>query len=377
VPHIASADLDSQVVRTEGDWVIVTRRDDAAGLTLGIARPIGSSLRDLRLTAMRNLGYGLALAGLACVGIVPLSRRLTRNLASLSEGAERLARGDLETRVPVRSRDELGRLAETFNQMAGSLRQQQEGLLERERLRKELEMSRRIQVELLPREPLRLEFAEVSGVSLPAREVGGDFFNYFTLQDGSLAVLVGDVSGKGVPAALLAANLQATLRARLPLEPDLAALATSLDEQVEASTPGSVFVTLFMAVLSPDLRTLRWLNAGHNPQYLLRAGGGAEALGPGGRPLGLLPGGGFEPGEQKLAEGDALFLYTDGLVDSENAGGDYYGQERLEALLAQAGDATPSELLARVESTARGFRDGLEAGDDATLVVLRLARHGS
>jgi serine phosphatase RsbU (regulator of sigma subunit) len=373
VPGITDPKLDSQVLRTSGDWVLVTRRDAESGLTLGIARPIGESLRELRLTALRNLGYGLALAGLACVGIVPISRRMTRNLATLTEGAERLAGGDLDTRVPVRSRDEFGRLAETFNQMASSLRAQQEGLLERERLRKELEMSRLIQEELLPHEPLCLEFAEVSGISLPAREVGGDFFNYFTLADGSLAVLVGDVSGKGVPAALLAANLQATLRARLPLERDLATLAASLDEQVEASTPGSVYVTLFMAVLSRERRTLRWVNAGHNPQFLLRAEGGAEALGSGGRPLGLLPGGGFEPGERALGEGDALFLYTDGLTDSENPAGDYFGRERLEELLREAGDAPAGVLLGRIEEAAQRFRDGVEAGDDATLVVLRLS----
>ena len=373
VPGILDAAGESQVLRTQEDWVVVTHRDPETGLTLGIARPIGASLRELRVTALRNLGWGLAIAALACAGIVPISRRVTRNLASLSDGAERLARGELDARVPVRSRDEFGRLAETFNQMATSLCEQQRELVERERLRKELEMSRRIQVELLPREPLRLDFAEVCGISVPAREVGGDFFNYFTLPSGDLAVLVGDVSGKGVPAALLAANLQASLRARLPLESDLTSLATSLDEQVDENTPGSVYATLFMAVLDPSRKVMRWINAGHNPQFLLRAGGGAEPLGPGGRPLGLLPGGGFEGEERTVAEGDALFLYTDGLIDSENARGDLFGMERLEALLRDAGPASPQELLSRVERAAVEFRDGVEAGDDATLVMLRLS----
>jgi serine phosphatase RsbU (regulator of sigma subunit) len=373
VLEIAAASPDSQMVRDEGDWVIVTQRDDESGLTLGIVRPIGSSLHDIRSTALRNLTYGLGLACLAFIGIVPLSRRMTQELATLTEGAERLAQGDLGVQVPVRSRDEVGRLATAFNEMATSLKAQRTVVVERERLRKELEMSRSIQQELLPCHPLHVGFAEVSGLSLPAREVGGDFFNYFTLSDGSLAVLIGDVAGKGVPAALLAANLQATLRALLPLESDLATLATRLDEHFEENTPSYAYATLFMAVLHPAERTLRWLNAGHNPQYLL-AGDRSMLLSPGGRPLGLLPGGGFEAGEEKLQPGDALFLYTDGLTDAENRAGDYFGVERLEALLDGGRGAAPEAMLTRVEMAVRQFRDGAEANDDATLVMLRLPK---
>jgi serine phosphatase RsbU (regulator of sigma subunit) len=358
-------------VRTDEDWIVVTRHDAESGLTLGIARPIGRSLGELRNTAARNLSYGLSIALLAFVGIVLASRRMTRDLEQLTEGAEALAQGNLDTRVQARSRDEIGRLSSAFNRMAESLREQQSALVERERLRKELEMSRLIQEELLPREPLRLSFAEVSGLSLPAREVGGDFFNYFSLPDGALAVLVGDVSGKGVPAALLAANLQATLRARLPVERDLGSLARSLDAQVDENTPSYVYVTLFMAVLDPGRRSLCWLNAGHNPQYLLRSRGGFEALDPGGRPLGLLPGGDFIQVETDLADGDALFLYTDGLTDSENAEGDYFGQARLEDTLRGDPGEAPEQMLARIESAVRAFRGRVEAGDDATLVVLK------
>ncbi len=111
-------------------------------------------------------------------------------------------------------------------------------VVEQERLRRELELSRLIQTEMLPRAPLRLGAAEIKGLSIPAREVGGDFFNYFALPDGRMAMLVGDVSGKGVSAALLMANVQATLRARLPLETDLARLADGLDREVDAEHAG-------------------------------------------------------------------------------------------------------------------------------------------
>jgi serine phosphatase RsbU (regulator of sigma subunit) len=371
--EIASVRSGQEIRRTSDDWVVVARRDPASGLALGIARPIGQSLKEIRNAAMTNLAYGLGIASLAFIGILPLSRRMTRDLATLSTGAERLATGDLDARVSVKSKDEIGRLAATFNRMAEDLRTNQERLLAQERLRKELEMCRRIQEEMLPHDPLRSAFVEVKGLSLPAREVGGDFFNYFLLPTGEAALLVGDVSGKGVPAALLMANLQATLRARLPLEPDLAALAVHLDAEIEQSTPGSAYLTLFMAVLDGAAGHLRYVNAGHNPPFLLRAAARVEARGSTGRPLGLLSGGGYEQAEVALKPGDSLFLYTDGVVESEDPAGEAFGMDRLQALLIEERASGLDGILHRVEESVRAFRGGTEAADDATMVVLKFA----
>ena len=367
--------------RPDENWVVVTHADEATGLTFGLARPGGESLGEIKRASARNLGAGLGLAAFALFGILPLSRRMTQNLSDLTLGAERLAAGRLDTQVPVRSSDELGQLAQAFNRMAKELSVNQERLVEQERLRKELELCRRIQAELLPKKALHYPFAEVEGLSIPAHELGGDFFNYFGLPGGEVALLMGDVSGKGVPAALLMANLQATLRARLPLETDLAAFADCLDHEVEASTPAAVYLTLFLSVLDPKRRELRYVNAGHESPFLLRRDGRVERLEPTGRPVGLMPGGGFTERRVAIGAGDRLFLYTDGLVDAENEAGADFGASRLETLLAHAGAGTGAgaqdgaraeALLARVERAYAEHRGAREAADDATLLVLRV-----
>ncbi len=355
------------------DWVVVSQRQDTSGITVGVARPLDSALQQIRRTAARNLAYGLGVVALALFGILPLSRRLTRHLATLTDGVERLGQGDLDVRVPVPHGLELRRLASTFNRMAGDLKQNQERLLEQERLRKELEIGRRIQGELLPREPARFDFAEVAGASFPAREVGGDFFNYFALSEERAAALIGDVSGKGVPAAIMMASLQATLRARLGVDSDLARLAADLDAELGATGPRRAYLTLFIAVVDRRGRRLRYVNAGHGTQFLLRAGGRLERLESSGRPLGLLPGGDYEERTLPVERGDTLLLFTDGLIEAEDAAGEEFGVERLERLAAEAAaQDSAADLLARVEAALRAHLGGLEARDDATLVALKL-----
>jgi sigma-B regulation protein RsbU (phosphoserine phosphatase) len=185
---------------------------------------------------------------------------------------------------------------------------------------------------------------------------------------------VGDVSGKGVSAALLMANVQATLRARLPLETNLARLAEELDREIDENTPRGVYLTLFIAILDADGRLLRYVNAGHNPQFVLRVGGGIEPLGSTGLPIALYSGHGYRELSVPLGPGDLLFFYTDGLVEAENAQGDMFGAERLQAIVASDEAQTVDAVLERVEQAVRTFRGTTEALDDATMMVLRLDR---
>jgi serine phosphatase RsbU (regulator of sigma subunit) len=365
--------LASSTTQLAGDWIVVTRRDPS-GIVFGLARPIREPLREVRQASLRSLVMGLVLIAGAFAVILPLASRLTRHLSALNAGVQRLAGGDRAARVHVNTGDEIGELAQSFNRMASELAAHDRMLVKQERLARELELCRQIQNEMLPHGPLKLGLAEIAGVSIPAREVGGDFFNYFPLADGRIAVLVGDVSGKGVGAALLMANIQATLRARLQLESDLAQLADSIDHDIAANTPPEVYISLFVALLDPPRRELRYVNAGHNPQFLLRADGGIERLDSTGLPVGLLPGRGFEERHVQVEPGDLLFLYTDGAVEAPNESGEFFDADRLQQALVAASAEGIDEVLVSVERAIRAFRGQADPADDATMLALRLGR---
>jgi serine phosphatase RsbU (regulator of sigma subunit) len=358
------------------DWVVFTQTDPSgSGLRFGIARPVGDSLGDLRRTAGRNAGLGLLLIGIAIVGVVPLSGRLTKDLTDLTEGVDRIAHGDYRARVPVRGRDEIGVLASAFNKMAADVEQHQHAVGEQERLRRELELGRQIQIDMLPSAPMSFGLTEVQGVSIPAREVGGDFFNYFALDNGRVALLVGDVSGKGVGAALLMANIQASLRTRLAMGQSLAAIADALDREMAATSGTRLYVTLFLGIFDPSTRNLSYVNAGHNPQFVLRPGQAIEKMEATGIPIGLLAGRGYTHRDVSLAGGDLLFFYTDGCVESENEADEMFGADRLEALLmtiGASGPSMPDRVLQQVEEAVTSFRGTREPGDDATMMAVRI-----
>jgi serine phosphatase RsbU (regulator of sigma subunit) len=358
------------------EWVVFTQKDPSgSGLRFGIARPVGDSLDAMKRTAGRNAGLGLLLISVMIVGVVPLSGRLTRNLSTLTEGVDRISHGDYRTRVPVRSKDELGDLAVAFNKMAEDVERHQQSAVEQERLHRELELGRQIQNDMLPREPMVFGLSEVQGVSIPAREVGGDFFNYFALENGHVALIVGDVSGKGVGAALLMANIQASLRTRLALGQSLADIAEAIDRDLAGTATTRLYVTLFLGVFDPASRQLLYVNAGHNPQFVLRPNQPIEKMNSTGIPIGLLAGRGYEQRHVNLASGDLLFFYTDGCVETENEADEMFGNSRLESLLmsiAAMGPITPERVLQQVETSVTAFRGKREPFDDATMMAVRI-----
>jgi predicted ester cyclase len=235
---------------------------------------------------------------------------------------------------------------------------------ERERIEQELAVARRIQQASLPEEVPQLEGWQISPFYRPARDVGGDFYDFHFLSEGRLGVVVGDATGKGVPAALVMSTtcgmLQAvskTLDASSPGE-----VLEQVNETLLARIPSNMFVTCFYCILDPESGLLSYANAGHDLPYLHRSGE-AEELRARGMPLGLMPGMGYEEKQTILEAGEAALFYSDGLVEAHSPEGEMFGFPRLRALIAEHGGVL-EELYSFVG-------EGWEQEDDITLLTLR------
>ena len=240
---------------------------------------------------------------------------------------------------------------------------------ERERIEHELQVARRIQQASLPKEVPELEGWEITPYYQPAREVGGDFYDFFELQDGWVGVVVGDATGKGVPAALVMASTRSMLRALAQASNSPGEVLRRVNDALVTDIPTNMFVTCFYAILDPESATLSYANAGHDLPYLHR-NGNAEELRARGMPLGLMPGMGYEEKEITLEAGEATLFYSDGLVEAHDPEGEMFGFPRLSALVAEHGKENSLEETL-LEELYAFVGEGWEQEDDITLLTLR------
>jgi sigma-B regulation protein RsbU (phosphoserine phosphatase) len=247
----------------------------------------------------------------------------------------------------------------------------EQGTIALQQQEEELKRAREIQQMLLPSTFPQLAGVQIAGAWQPAREVGGDYFDVIRLDKNRLGICVGDVAGKGITAALLMANLQASFRAFATTEASPQLVCTRLNKFLCANIASGKFVTFFYAVLDADARTLTYENAGHSPGLLLRSNGTTEALRGGGAVLGALPDWTYQDYTAQLQPGDQLLLSTDGITEAENAQLEEFGDERLlEA--ARTRDGSALEVQRAIMQQVTAFCGG-NFRDDATLLVLRIS----
>ena len=361
-------------------WVVVTSKDPESGLTFGVARPIRESLERVKVNAIRNFGWGLALIAFALVGILPLSNRLTRDVRVLTHGAERIAEGDLDTRVAVRSHNEIGTLAAMFNRMAGDLRAHQDKLVEQEteqrllrseyeRKTRELEEARTFQLSLLPKTLPDHPGLSIAVSMQTATEVGGDYYDFHLSEDGVLTTAVGDATGHGARAGTMVTVIKSLFSADSGRSAPREFLAEAAGA-VKRMELGRMAMGLTLARL--EGRNLTIAAAGMPPALLYRAGSGSvEEIALQGMPLGGLAYD-YREVRMEVRPGDVLLLMSDGLPELQDGCGEPFGYPRVRSVFAELGGRPPEEVIAGLTAAARSWTDGEPPNDDVTFVAVRV-----
>jgi serine phosphatase RsbU (regulator of sigma subunit) len=306
-----------------------------------------------------------------------LARALERPIRNLTRTVREAGRLDIEVEAAVYGHDEIGELATTFNEMSRQLRRSIAALerttAEKERLSYEFEVAAELQRRILPVKPPNAAGFDIAGLCEPAREVGGDFYDWTELSDIRLAVLVGDACGKGMAAAFLINESRSIVRAHLQDSPTAgAALRRTNHTLFHSRTLDDVFTTMFCMVLTVPSRRLDFASAGHPPAILYRSSTGElcelDALG---WPLGLEPENAIEENTVTLTAGDVVVAFTDGVIDATNPAGDSFGRERLEQLLRDNHQLSASDLAQHVKRSILQFCAEADQFDDLTLVIIR------
>jgi sigma-B regulation protein RsbU (phosphoserine phosphatase) len=312
-----------------------------------------------------------------------LARSITGAIHQLFDGTQRVRAGDFSHRIDVRSHDQLGELADSFNQMTASITVLLRQAEEKRRLEEELRIAREIQMSLLPRGPLCLPGVRVSALCVPAREVGGDYYDYFPLDDQRVGLLIADVAGKGTSAALYMAELKGLLLSLSQIHDSPKALLVQANKVLAEHLDSRSFITMSYAIVDVRRRTLTYARAGHTPlmHYRLDGSGrrGVAVLAPDGIVLGLGIEGVAARFEQLLQEctlplapGDVFVLFTDGVTEAMNPSADLFGEDRLQDLVAEHGHLPTDEIRDRIVQEVEAFAAGADQHDDMTMILLKV-----
>jgi len=347
------------------------------------------------------LAVGIFFAVIELVALITgsrLTRTVTRTVAQLYDATQHVNRGDFSHRVPVQSTDQLAELALSFNSMTASIERLIVEQKEKQRLENELMIAQEVQAQLFPRQVRELESLEVHGFCRPARTVSGDYYDFLTASSHKLILAVGDISGKGISAALLMATIHSAVRAysveSLPqmrepvavgavagsgrvmvtwpegVEVSPSALLSLLNHQLYESTPPEKYATLFLGIYDGRTHQLNYSNGGHLPPLLIGEDGSLRRLEAGGTVVGLFDNMSYDEGSVEMHPGEIFVAYSDGITEPENDFGEF-GEERLIDLVRK-NRRLPLEQISQVVTTAVDDWIGdNEQPDDVTLVLAR------
>jgi len=377
------------------DWV--TGQTGRVGVMMEI------SIRDIydRMSAAQSRFGNLTLGDVFLVGLVglailfliieavalvmgfALAKSITGSVHELFEGTEHVRQGDFTHRIEVTTRDQLGELAESFNAMTGSIEDLLQQAAEKKRLEEELRIARQIQMSLLPSGPLAMEGIAVTALCVPAREVGGDYYDFFPLGDRRVGLLIADVSGKGTSAAFYMAELKGLFLSLTQIYESPKQLLIEANRILAGSLDNRSFITMIYAVVDLDANTFTYARAGHTPLiYLPSPCNGvtrARVLAPDGMVVGLKIDGIAERFASLLDEvtipitgGDIFVLYTDGITEAMNHESELFGEGRLSQIVEEHGHLSSEELRERILREVEAFVAGADQHDDMTMILMKV-----
>jgi len=338
------------------------------------------------ITELNHVVWGLSLVGflLLLLVIIMIAGSITRPLRELAKATEGIAAGDLDVPFPpIKSRDEVGVLTSAFAHMQGSLKHYIKDLTEttaaKERIESELKVARDIQMGMLPKVfppfPGMTQF-DIYATLEPAREVGGDLYDFFFVDEDHLCFTIGDVAGKGVPAALFMTVTQTLSKTKAAKGRSPGEILTKVNEDLSMENPSFMFVTLFMGILNIRTGELEFCNGGHNPPYLVSASDMIKPMAlTDGLALGIEKDFFYQSKKTWLGPGDTVFLYTDGVTEAMNPEKELFSQKRLEQALSEVKDQPLDQMASGIMERIKTFSQGEPQADDITIMILRF--HGS
>jgi len=357
------------------------------GWTFGIVFPSREFFATQKEFDFTFLVIGLCGFVIMILVVFWVSIRVSRPLKVLAGVAGEIGKGNFDVLIPpIRSRDEIGMFASAFNQMRISLAEHIENLKNvtaaKEKIESELKVAQEIQMGILPKilPPFpKCDYFEVDAFLTAAREVGGDLYDFFLLSPSKVCLVIGDVSGKGVPASLFMAVTQTLHRGlahETGLDPQI--LVTKMNQALCNNNSANLFVTYVFAVLDLEKGVMTYCNAGHNPFFVLKCDGNVESpVKRHGIPLGVRPNRPYGKSDLNLNIGDTLFFYTDGVTEAKNSANEFFGEERLAAVLKRAAmeHLSPLELDQSIRDALAEFVGDAEQFDDITVVSLKILRY--
>ncbi len=356
----------------EKPFGIIVVRSSLKGVFQSLFNPSGLNRIVLYILIVLTFMFFIAVlfSNLLSYGI---NRTITRAVSILRQGTEKLAKGKLETVIEVRNRDELGSLADSFNQMTQDLRRMLDQMAKKERLEQEVLIARSIQQNLLPNSLPEIPGIDLAGRSEPATEVGGDYFDAVLLPDNRLGIAIADVAGKGVAAAMLMSNLQAAMNVIAREEIKLSEMVERLNQMIYRNSTPEMFITFFLGILDLKSIMLWYINAGHDSPVVIRDGEIIE-LSTGGLMLGAFPESTYETGNIRLKPGDLVASYTDGLIEAMDEKGVEFNSGRLIQVLQHCKSKPSAEIISNLLQQVRDYAGAERAAmDDLTILILKIS----